>query len=60
MSIIFECKDLTKKYGDFTAVENLIFLLKEEDNWPLGPNGSGKTTLIKMSNRFTYTSTKGK
>ena len=53
MSIIFECKDLTKKYGAFTAVENLnLSIERGKIIGLLGPNGSGKTTLIKMS---TYT-----
>lgn len=51
MSIIFECKDLTKKYGAFTAVENLnLSIERGKIIGLLGPNGSGKTTLIKMSN----------
>lgn len=51
MSIIFECKDLTKKYGTFTAVDNLnLSIERGKIIGLLGPNGSGKTTLIKMSN----------
>ena len=59
MSIIFECKDLTKKYGAFTAVENLnLSIERGKIIGLLGPNGSGKTTLIKMSNGL-LTPTKG-
>ncbi len=59
MSAIFECKDLTKKYGAFTAVENLnISIERGKIIGLLGPNGSGKTTLIKMSNGL-LTPTKG-
>lgn len=51
MNAIFECKDLTKKYGAFTAVENLnLSIERGKIIGLLGPNGSGKTTLIKMSN----------
>lgn len=42
-------KDLTKKYGDFTAVENLNFqVMRGEIFGLLGPNGAGKTTTILM------------
>lgn len=51
MNAIFECKDLTKKYGTFTAVDNLnLSIERGKIIGFLGPNGSGKTTLIKMSN----------
>lgn len=51
MNAIFECKDLTKKYGTFTAVDNLnLSIERGKIIGLLGPNGSGKTTLIKMSN----------
>ena len=50
MNAIFECKDLTKKYGTFTAVDNLnLSIERGKIIGLLGPNGSGKTTLIKMS-----------
>jgi ABC-2 type transport system ATP-binding protein len=40
---------LTKKYGDFTAVDNLNFKVKKGEIYGLlGPNGAGKTTIIKM------------
>lgn len=59
MSAIFECKDLTKKYGAFTAVDNLnLSIERGKIIGLLGPNGSGKTTLIKMSNGL-LTPTKG-
>lgn len=41
--------DLTKKFGDFTAVDNVSFRVKEGEIFGfLGPNGSGKTTTIRM------------
>ncbi len=42
-------KDLTKKYGDFTAVDSISFSINEGECFGfLGPNGAGKTTTIKM------------
>jgi len=41
--------NLTKKFGNFTAVDNLsIEVRKGELYGILGPNGAGKTTTIKM------------
>jgi ABC-2 type transport system ATP-binding protein len=42
-------KDLTKKFNDFTAVDNISFNVKKGEVFAfLGPNGAGKTTTIKM------------
>lgn len=42
-------KDLVKKYGDFTAVDNLNLQIYEGEFFGLlGPNGAGKTTTVKM------------
>lgn len=42
-------KNLTKKFGDFVAVDNISFnIIKGEFAAFLGPNGAGKTTTIKM------------
>lgn len=44
-----EVKNLTKKFGDFTAVNNISFNVKEGEIFGfLGANGAGKTTAIKM------------
>lgn len=40
--------DVTKKYGSFTAVENISLNLDYGLYGLLAPNGAGKTTLIKM------------
>ncbi|MBM4240400.1 MAG: ABC transporter ATP-binding protein [Euryarchaeota archaeon] len=41
--------NLTKKFGDFTAVDNLNLKVKTGEIYGLlGPNGAGKTTIIKM------------
>src|SRR6202022_1981559 len=40
---------IVKKYGEFTAVDEVSFLVKEEEIFGLlGPNGAGKSTLIRM------------
>ena len=49
MENIIEIKNVTKKYGNFTAVDNVSFNVKKGEVFAfLGPNGAGKTTTIKM------------
>ncbi|MBC8476959.1 MAG: ABC transporter ATP-binding protein [Dehalococcoidia bacterium] len=44
-----EVTDLSKKFGDFTAVDRVSFnIARGEIFGLLGPNGSGKTTTIRM------------
>jgi ABC-2 type transport system ATP-binding protein len=44
-------KNLVKKFGDLTAVNNLSFKVKGREIFGLlGPNGAGKTTTINMIN----------
>ena len=44
-----ECTSLTKKFGNFTAVNSLELRIKKGELFGfLGPNGAGKTTTIKM------------
>ncbi len=46
---IIEVKGVTKKFGDFTAVDNITFEVETGKVFAfLGPNGAGKTTSIKM------------
>ena len=53
MENIIETKNVTKKYGNFTAVDNLSFSVKTGEVFAfLGPNGAGKTTTIKMLTHF--------
>ncbi len=51
MSIILECKNLSKTYGSHTALNHINLSLESGHIIGLlGPNGSGKTTLIKLIN----------
>jgi ABC-2 type transport system ATP-binding protein len=44
-----EVDHIVKKYGDFTAVDDISFSVKEGEIFGLlGPNGAGKSTLIRM------------
>jgi ABC-2 type transport system ATP-binding protein len=46
---ILEARNLTRTFGDFTAVDDVSFnLFPGEIVGFLGPNGAGKTTTIKM------------
>jgi len=46
---IIEVKNLTKKFGDFVAVDDISFNVKKGEIFGfLGPNGAGKTTTIKI------------
>ncbi len=49
MEIILEIRDLTKKYGDLVAVDNISFSIEKGEIFGLlGPNGAGKTTTVEM------------
>lgn len=46
---IIVVENLTKKYGDFTAVDGTSFTVKQGEIFGiLGPNGAGKTTTLEM------------
>ncbi len=48
---MIETTDLTKRFGNFTAVKNLNLRVKRGEIYGfLGPNGAGKTTTIKILN----------
>lgn len=50
---MIELKNVTKKYGNFTAVDNISFTIKEgEIIGLLGPNGAGKSTTMNMITGF--------
>ena len=46
---MIQCDELTKRFGDVTAVDHVSFSVKKQSIFGfLGPNGSGKTTVIRM------------
>src|SRR5207248_3305361 len=48
-SVAIEVDHIVKKFGDFTAVDDVSFQVKEQEVFGLlGPNGAGKSTLIRM------------
>ena len=50
---IVEVKNIVKKYGNFTAVNNISFTIREGDFFSLlGPSGCGKTTTLRMIGGF--------
>lgn len=50
---IINCRNVVKKYGDHTALDNLSLDVKEGTVFGLlGPNGAGKTTLIRIINQI--------
>ncbi|MFH1521296.1 MAG: ATP-binding cassette domain-containing protein [Candidatus Micrarchaeota archaeon] len=47
--LALEVKNLTKKFKDFVAVDDISFTVKQGSVFAfLGPNGAGKSTTIKM------------
>ena len=48
-SSVIVVRDLTRQFGDFTAVANASFAVKRGEIFGLlGPNGAGKTTTFRM------------
>lgn len=46
---VIVAKDLTKKFGDFTAVDSISFEVAAGESFGLlGPNGAGKSTTMRM------------
>ena len=46
---VIRAENLTKVYGDFTAVNNISFEVPRGESFGLlGPNGAGKSTAMKM------------
>lgn len=51
MNELIKVENLTKRFGSFTAVNEISFFIKRGEILGfLGPNGAGKTTTIKMIN----------
>ena len=49
MKTILNIKNLSKEFGDLTAVKNLSLKVNQGEIFSIiGPNGSGKTTIIKI------------
>ncbi len=48
MDLAVQTFGLTKRFGDFTAVDHIDLEIKPEVFGLLGPNGAGKTTLARM------------
>src|SRR6185295_1017684 len=50
---MIEAQNLSRRYGDFTAVDGITFAVDESEIVGiLGPNGAGKTTTIRMMTGF--------
>src|SRR3546814_3445547 len=47
--VAVSCRDLTKRFGDFTATDMVSFEVRKGEIFGLlGPNGAGKSTTFKM------------
>ena len=51
--IDIELKDVTKRFGDVVAVDNVSFTIEKGEFFALlGPSGCGKTTILRMISGF--------
>ncbi|HIP48979.1 MAG TPA: ABC transporter ATP-binding protein [Lutibacter sp.] len=54
MKYLLETKEITKKFGDYIALNKVSIRVPEKSIYGLlGPNGAGKTTLIRVINQIT-------
>ena len=50
---LIQFKNVTKRFGDFTAIDNLTLDIYTKEFFALlGPSGCGKTTLMRMLGGF--------
>ncbi|MCK0158497.1 ATP-binding cassette domain-containing protein [Cellulophaga sp. F20128] len=55
MNSILAAKGVSKKFGDYTALNNVTLEIPKNCIYGLlGPNGAGKTTLIRIINQIAY------
>ena len=48
-AVMVRCRELTKRFGDFTATDRVSFDVRQGEIFGLlGPNGAGKSTTFKM------------
>lgn len=58
MHNLLEVKSVSKKFGNFTALNNISLSVEKGSIFGLlGPNGAGKTTLIRVVNQITMPDT---
>lgn len=54
-NLILKTENLTKKYGDFAALDNANIEIHGKDIYGLiGRNGAGKTTLMKLITTLSF------
>lgn len=54
LTLAIDCQNLTYRYGQFTAVDDLSLKVRPGETMGLlGPNGAGKTTLVRMLTTLT-------
>lgn len=54
LPMAIDCRNLTHRYGQFTAVDDLSLKVRPGETMGLlGPNGAGKTTLVRMLTTLT-------
>ncbi|HEA19380.1 MAG TPA: ATP-binding cassette domain-containing protein, partial [Pricia antarctica] len=55
MNNILVTKEVTKRYGDYTALDKVSLEIPKNSIYGLlGPNGAGKTTLIRIINQIIF------
>jgi branched-chain amino acid transport system ATP-binding protein len=58
---ILECENVSKYFGDFAALKDVSFKVKEDSIFGIaGPNGAGKTTLFNILTSCPFPTSSGK